>query len=190
MDRTLTFNQHLEDLRNKLKTRKNIINKLAETSWGYRANVLHILVLALVYSVAEYCAPVWERSVHVKKVDTQLNNAMRTITGCVQATNLQWLPVLSNIAPPAVRRHLATAKILQKINRSTGGLPVYNDINNVPPKRLRSRHSIWSKENNSDRLEDTWKQYWEDDNVKNRHLISDPTQRVPGFDSPRACGLI
>lgn len=32
MDRTLTFNQHLKDVKNKLKTRNNIISKLASTS--------------------------------------------------------------------------------------------------------------------------------------------------------------
>ncbi|VVC44274.1 Hypothetical protein CINCED_3A014425 [Cinara cedri] len=32
LDRTLTYNQHLEDVKNKLKTRNNIISKLAGTS--------------------------------------------------------------------------------------------------------------------------------------------------------------
>ncbi|XP_025407513.1 uncharacterized protein LOC112681475 [Sipha flava] len=185
LDRTLTYNQHLEDVKNKLKTRNNIISKLAGTSWGCRANVLRISALALVYSVAEYCAPAWERSVHTKKVDTQLNNTMRIITGCVRATNLQWLPVLSNVAPPAIRRHLSSVKLLQKINKLVN-LPVYNDINNAPSKRLRSRNPIWSIENSCDSMEDMWKQHWEKGNAKNRHLISDPTQRVPGFDGPRA----
>jgi len=58
LDRTLTYNQHLEDVKNKLKTRNNIIIKLAGTSWGCRSNVLRISALALVYSVAEYCAPI------------------------------------------------------------------------------------------------------------------------------------
>jgi len=34
LDRALTFNQHLEDVKNKLKTRNDIINKLVGTSWG------------------------------------------------------------------------------------------------------------------------------------------------------------
>jgi len=88
LDRTLTFNQHLEDVKNKLKTRNNIVSKLAGRSWSCRANFLRISALALVCSVAEYCNPAWERSVHAKKVDTQLNNTMRIITGCARATNL------------------------------------------------------------------------------------------------------
>jgi len=165
LDRALTFNQHLEDIKNKLKTRNNIISKLAETSWSCRTNVLRILALSLVYSVVNYCAPVWERSAHVKKADTQLNNTMRTITGYVRATNLQWLPVLSNIATPVARRHLATVNILQKIKGSID-LPVYNDINNAPSKTLRSRNPIWSIKNNSDSMENKWKEYWKDSSVK------------------------
>lgn len=64
LNRALTFNQHLEAFKNKLKTKNNIISKLAGTNWGCRANVLRTSALALVYSVAEYCAPVWGRSVH------------------------------------------------------------------------------------------------------------------------------
>jgi hypothetical protein len=36
LDRALNFKQHLEDVKNKLKTRNNIISKLAGTSWGYQ----------------------------------------------------------------------------------------------------------------------------------------------------------
>ncbi|KAF0710578.1 Uncharacterized protein FWK35_00036874, partial [Aphis craccivora] len=57
-DRTLTFRQHLQSVKDKIKTRNNIIAKLAGTNWGYHANVLRTSALALVYRVAEYCAPV------------------------------------------------------------------------------------------------------------------------------------
>jgi hypothetical protein len=46
-DRILTYGQHLESVKNKLRTRKNIIAKLAGTS------VLKNSALALVYSVTE-----------------------------------------------------------------------------------------------------------------------------------------
>lgn len=49
-------------MKNKLKTRNNIINKVAGMSWGCNANVLRTLTLTLVYSVVEYYAPVWMRS--------------------------------------------------------------------------------------------------------------------------------
>jgi len=56
LDRTLAFK--LEGVKNKLKPRNNIVSKLARTSWGCRANILRTSTLALVYSTAEYYAPV------------------------------------------------------------------------------------------------------------------------------------
>jgi len=91
LDRTLTFKQHLEEVKDKLKTRNNVISKLTGTSWGCRANVLRISS-----SVAEYCALVWARSAHTKNVDAQLNRSMRIISGCIKSTKLQWLPVATS----------------------------------------------------------------------------------------------
>ena len=46
LDRSLTYRKHTENVRDKVKSRCNIISKLAGTDWG---------VPALVYSVAAYC---------------------------------------------------------------------------------------------------------------------------------------
>jgi len=43
-------------------SQNNLIAKLAGTSWGASASTLHTSALALCYSVAEYCCPVWARS--------------------------------------------------------------------------------------------------------------------------------
>lgn len=56
IDRSLTFKKHLEDVKHKLKSRNNIISKLAGVDWGSSTKVLRISAIALVYSVAEYCA--------------------------------------------------------------------------------------------------------------------------------------
>lgn len=57
IDRALKFKTHLEGLKNKLKTRYNIISKLARTTWGNKATVLCMSALVFVYG-AEYCASV------------------------------------------------------------------------------------------------------------------------------------
>ena len=46
--------------------------KLAGSSWGANANTLRSSALALCYSEAEYCCPVWQRSTHVSLVDAQV----------------------------------------------------------------------------------------------------------------------
>ena len=99
LDRSLTYRKHTENVRDKVKSRCNIISKLAGTDWGAPAPVLRTSAIALVYSVAEYCVPVWGRCAHVQHIDTQLNIAMRTVSGALRPTNINWLPVLSNIEP-------------------------------------------------------------------------------------------
>lgn len=94
------YKNHLTKVAAKIKTQNNIIRKLANTNWGSDPNTLRISAMALTYSVAEYCAPVWINSSHVNKIDTQLNAIMRTITGTIKSTPIHWLPVLSNITPP------------------------------------------------------------------------------------------
>jgi hypothetical protein len=58
LDRTLSYKEHLTKMTAKIKIRNNIINKLAQTTWGPDANTIRISALALTYSIAEYCAPV------------------------------------------------------------------------------------------------------------------------------------
>jgi len=78
LDRTLTYRTHLCNVSKKLNARTALIHKLAATKWGANQTVLKVSVLALCYSVAEYCVAVWERSAHTNKVDTQLRTAMRS----------------------------------------------------------------------------------------------------------------
>ena len=74
LDRTLSYNKHLKNLALKIRSRNNLIQKLAGSNWGLTAETLRISALSLVYSVAEYCAPSWLYSKHVNLVEVQLNN--------------------------------------------------------------------------------------------------------------------
>ena len=54
--------------------------------------------------MVEYAAPVWARSAHAYKLDSELNSACRAITVCLKSTNVEELYLLSGIAPPTIRR--------------------------------------------------------------------------------------
>jgi transposase-like protein len=155
LDRTLTFRQHLETTKNKIKSR-NIISKLARTSWGCSADTLRTSALSLVYSVAEYYAPVWTISAHCNKIDVELIAAMRIVKGTVRSTPTQWLPVLSNIGSPEIHRQIATQNMISKINRNVK-LPIYNDIDHHPNKRLKSRRPVWVVDIIVNDLQAEWK---------------------------------
>jgi len=99
LDRTLSFREHLTKTAGKLKNRSNLLMKLTGSGWGANAETLWTSALALCYSVAEYCAPVWSRSPHTGLVDVPLNSTMRLISGTLRSTPLPWLPVLNNTEP-------------------------------------------------------------------------------------------
>ena len=101
--------------------------KLAVSSWGANANTLRSSALAVCYSVAEYCCRVWQRSTHVSLVDAQLYSSMRLISGTVRSTPLPWLPVLTNIEPPALQRRAATDKLIMQAECHRDW-PLYDDV--------------------------------------------------------------
>ena len=86
LDRSLTFRHHLMALRKKLSSRVTLLRRLVGSGWGAGAKTLCIATLSLVYSTAEYCAPVWCRSAHTRLIDSVLNDALRMVTGCLRPT--------------------------------------------------------------------------------------------------------
>ena len=76
-------------------------------------------------------------------MDAQLNSKMRIVTGILKPTPVVWLPVLSNITPPDLRRKEATDKLVGKI-LAHDEWPVYRDVTEPPCQRLKSRKPLWT----------------------------------------------
>jgi len=185
LDRSLTYHEHVKKKAAKTYTRNNLLCKLAGSSWGANASTLKTTALALCYSTAEYCAPVWSRSVHTKLVDVKLNTAMRIISGTLRPTPLPWLPVLSNIAPPHLRRQEATAKQLQKILLNDR-LPLHMDITCHPVARLPSRRPIWLDPPEVDMTANSaWSAEWSATDVVNHSFVAEPSVWPPGHNLTR-----
>lgn len=189
LDRSLTFRNHLSNAAGKLRTRNNIIQKLTGTSWGATASTLRTAAISLVYSAAEYCSPVWMNSVHVTKIDTQLNNTMRLITGTIRSTPINWLPVLSNIAPPNLRRLHAALREYTKISNIVD-LPINSDIPLFDQhQRLSSRRpsikTAMELSRSGFNINNAWNLQWTNSNTTGLIHVDNPSTRLPGFDLPR-----
>ena len=104
LDRSLTFRHHLVALRKKLSSRVTLLRRLVGSGWGAGAKTLCIATLSVVYSTAEYCAPVWCRIAHTRLIGSVLNDALRIVTGCLRPTPTDHQPVLSGIQPAELRR--------------------------------------------------------------------------------------
>ena len=114
LNRSLTFRHHLKALRKKLTTRVPLLRRLEGSGWGAGAKALRISALSLVYSTAEYCAPVWCRSTHTRLIDRILNDALRGITGCLRPTPTEDLPVLAGIQPAELSQLAATLSLANR----------------------------------------------------------------------------
>ena len=85
--------------------------RLVGSGWGAGAKTLRMATLSLVYSTAEYCAPVWCRSAHTRLIDSVLNDALHIVIGCLRPTPTDHLPVLSGIQPAELRLMRATLSL-------------------------------------------------------------------------------
>ena len=144
LGRSLTNRPHLEALRKKLCARVSLLRRLAGTGWGSSAKTLRTAALSLVYSTAEYCAPVWCHGTHTCLIDSALNDALRIVTGCLRPTPLVYLPVLSGIQPAELCRQGVT---LSPANHSSLDPDhilhgQFNESQDVCRERLKSRHSF------------------------------------------------
>ena len=141
LERSLTFRHHLVALSRKLSSRVILLRRLVGSGWGAGAKTLRIATLTLVYSAAEYFAPVWCRNTHTRLIDSVLNDALRMVTGCLRPTPTNHLPVLSGIHPAELRRLGATLFLAyrgsQDPNHILHGL--LSGSSNNRQVRLRSR---------------------------------------------------
>ena len=177
LDRTLSYKEHTRKVKAKVATRNNLLSKLANSNWGTNPSTLRSTALALSYSTAEYCSPVWANSCHAKSIDPELNNACRIITGTLRPTPLPAVYRLAGIAPPHLRREtqLRTHKHKQEHDRRhplSGHIP--------PRSRLSSRSSFMKAESldpdtSSKHRTERWTQW----DVYNNDAIQTPKEQLP-----------
>ena len=193
----LDFKQHLEEVAGKVTSTGSLIRRLAGTTWGASAKTLRISTQALVFPAAEYCAPIWSRSPHVKTADVAINSSLRTISGCLKPTPVFQLPVLTGIASAGPMRKAATLALARKAVKHDWYILHDTTNNEVPPCRLKSRKP-YNKEAHDmlsvipeDRSNDawiaaTWKQEWEAPGPTRVHrYVSDPGEGVKREDLSR-----
>ena len=142
LDRSLTVCHHLVAWCKKLSSRVTLLRRLVGSGWSAGAKTLRKATLSLVYSIVEYCAPVWCRSAHTRLIDSVLNNVLGIVTGCLRPTPTVHLPVLSGIQSAELcqlgaKLFLAYRGSLDSNHILHGLLSGSSDTHQV---RLRSRH--------------------------------------------------
>ena len=204
LDRSLTFRHHLVALRKKLSSRVTLLRRLVGSGWGVGAKTLRIATLSLVYSTAEYCAPVWCRCAHIRLLDSVLNDALRIVNRCLRPTPTDHLPVLSGIQPAELRRMGATLSLVHRGSLDPdhilyGLLSGPSDTHQV---RLRSRRPfVPAAQNLLDNLArlgirtSEWTNYkWKTEYCENvsrlRGFVPETGARPVGMGLPRAAWVV
>ena len=131
VDRTLSYKQHIHNTKMKVTTRNNVLKMLSNSKCGCNASTIRTTTLALSYSAAEYACPVWASSPHASKLDPELNDACRLITGCLRPIHVEELYLLAGIAPPYTRRDVC-ARVEKKKQEMNAAHSLHGQ---VPPCR-------------------------------------------------------
>ena len=184
LDRTLSYNEHTTKVKAKVATRNNLLSKLANSNWGANPTTLRSTALALSYSTAEYCSPVWAKSCHAKMVDPELNNACRIITGTLRPTPLPAVYRLAGIAPPHIRREAQLGA--QKHKQEHDNRHPLSD-HTTPRSRLTSRSSFMTAESlDPEHLPQHRVDRWTEWDNHDSNAIQAPREELPsGTDLPR-----
>ena len=175
-----------------MSSRNNLLRRLAGASWGASPSTLRTGALALVYSAAEYASPAWCRSAHAKKLDITLNETMRIVTGCLKPTpTTEFLPVLSGIAPAALRRENYTHRLVSKASQDPNHLlhKLVSDSQDLgrqrlPSRRSFSRHSSSTGGSDFNTLQ-AWRTSWQQTPRPPQLSVTPNTRLPPGADLPR-----
>ena len=200
LDRSLTFRHHLVALHKKLSSSITLLRRLVGSGWGTGAKTLRIATLSLVYSIAEYCAPVWCRSAHTRLIDNILNNTLLIVTGCLRPTPTDHLPVLSGIQPAELRQMRATLSLAYRGSLDPHHI-LYGLLNgslDTRQVRLRSRHPFVAGARNllnnlarlgiraSEWKNNKWKTEYCENASRLRAFVPETAARPVGMGLPRA----
>ena len=180
----------------KIYARNNLLRRLAGCSWGSNFALLQTSVLALSYSSAEYCCPIWSENRHIQKIDSALNEGMRLISGAIRSTPTEQLPTLCGILPPDIRRQRRTRQLFETAKSNPGHMlhsRVLTEIQNNQPSRLRSRNPLLRRARSQDQAlppstwaMTAWQNRWNNSNCQLKQYMPTISTKPVGNDLGRA----
>ena len=138
-DRTLSFRQHIEDLKSKMARRTNAMRAISGKTWGAATSDLRTLYTAFVRSCAEYAAAGWMTGAapsNLEHLEIAQRRGCRVITGCLRSTPAAALEREADQLPFAVRRRQLAAVAVQRHLRDVPEDP-------LQPLLTEARPPLW-----------------------------------------------
>ena len=126
-DRTLSFKQHVDKIKARMKSRSTALQALSGKTWGASGSDLRTVYIAFIRSCAEYAAAGWMPGVadtNLEQLEVAQRHSCRIITGCLKATPTGALEREADQMPFAVRRRQLAAVAVQRHVRDLPGDPL------------------------------------------------------------------
>ena len=128
LDRQLTLNQHVENIRKKADKRLNLVKHLASSNWGADKNTLRSLYLGYTRSIMDYnivlqniCSKNTKES-----LDKVQNQALRLICGGMRSSPTAACEISANVEPLEKRRKKAALELYERAKRMDPSHPCRN----------------------------------------------------------------
>ena len=118
-DKKLTWNTHIQDIRNRCRKKINILKSVAHISWGSNTKTLLMLYRSLIRSMLDYgCEAYDSASESSKKVLNSMQYmSLRICAGALHGTSLAALQVEMDEPPLELRRKMLTEKYHVHLSR-------------------------------------------------------------------------
>ena len=132
LDRQLTLNQHMENIRKKADKRLNLVKHLASSNWGADKNTLRSLYLGYTRSIMDYnivlqnmCSKTTKQS-----LDRVQNQALRLICGGMRSSPIAACEISANVEPLEKRRKKAALELYERAKRMEPSHPCKSLVDN------------------------------------------------------------
>ena len=139
LDSTLSFAPHVQNVREKLRSRNNVLKAISGSTWGKDKEVLSTTYKAIGRPIINYAAPVWSPIIsasRAKDLQASQNQALRSITGCHLMTNSDDLHRETSILPVKQHNDLLTMQYLLSCHQPLH--PCHNLVTKPkPPRKIK-----------------------------------------------------
>ena len=137
LDRRLTFNVHVADIKQRCSRRLNILKCISGREWGADRRTLLRLYTSLIRPILDYNAFLFGNisSTLVDRIETIQNAALRIATGAFRTTPISNLLVDTNIPPLIRRREYQLLRFFVRASSRPAEL-TYNIMSHFPTYRI------------------------------------------------------
>ena len=135
-DPKLTFNQHIDNTKEKATKTVKLLKALTSTAGGKQKETIVTTNKRITRPVIEHASTVWSSTAsktNIRKLQTVQNTALRTATGCTADTNTQHLHNETLVFPLQNHLQLQASQIRQKSQNPSH--PLHKLIQHENPKR-------------------------------------------------------